>query len=80
LKFDTETNQIITDKNNCKDPVLRRNVAEANMTFDHYVRNIYRVLMTRGMKGCFVYICDLNLRNYFKSLIKKINKENVRRF
>ena len=80
LRFDTGTNQIITDKNNCKDPVLRRNVAEANMTFDHYVRNIYRVLMTRGMKGCFVYICDLNLRNYFKSLIKNINVENVRRF
>ena len=80
LKFDTQTNQIVTDKNNSKDPVLRRNVSEANMTFDQYVRNIYRVLMSRGMKGCYVYICDINLRNYFKSLIKINNEESIRRF
>ena len=80
LKFDTLTNQIVTDKNNSKDPVLRRNVSEANMTFDQYVRNIYRVLMSRGMKGCYVYICDINLRNYFKSLIKINNEESIRRF
>ena len=80
MKFDTLTNQIVTDKNNSKDPVLRRNVSEANMTFDQYVRNIYRVLMSRGMKGCYVYICDINLRNYFKSLIKINNEESIRRF
>ena len=69
LKYDTLTKQVITDKNACKDPVLRRNVREANMTFDDYVRNIYRVLMSRGMKGCFLYICDKNLRDYMKQLL-----------
>lgn len=69
LKYDKTTRKVITDKNACKDPVLRRNVREANMTFDDYVRNIYRVLMSRGMKGCFLYICDENLRNYMKQLL-----------
>ncbi len=27
-----------------------------------YVLNIYRVLLTRGIKGTFVYVCDLELR------------------
>ena len=69
LKYDKGTGKIITDKSACKDPVLKRNVKEANMTFDDYVRNIYRVLMSRGMKGCYLYICDDNLRNHMKQLL-----------
>jgi hypothetical protein len=72
LKYDKSTRKIVTDKSACKDPVLRRNVKEANMTFDDYVRNIYRVLMSRGMKGCFLYICDENLRNYIKQLLAEM--------
>lgn len=73
LKYDQISKKIITDKNACKDPVLKRNVQEANMTFDDYVRNIYRVLMSRGMKGCYVYIVDKSLRNYIKQLISDLN-------
>ena len=36
---------------------------------DSIIKNTYRTLMTRGMKGCYVYIVDENLRNYFKNLI-----------
>ncbi len=69
LKYNPVSKQIFTDKISCKDPVLRQNRQEAIMTFDDYVRNIYRVLMSRGMKGCFLYICDENLRNYMKQLL-----------
>ena len=31
------------------------------------IRNTYRVLMTRGMKGCYVYCTDEGLREYLKS-------------
>ena len=72
LKYDVTTRKVVTDKNACKDPVLKRNVKEANMTYDDYVRNIYRVLMSRGMKGCFLYICDENLRNYMKQLLDEM--------
>ena len=30
------------------------------------IRNTYRVLMTRGMKGCYVYCTDEKLREYLK--------------
>ena len=46
-----------------KDPMLKRNAAY----FDNYARNIYRVLMSRGMKGCYVYCCDENLKEYLRA-------------
>ena len=36
---------------------------------DRLVRNIYRVLMTRGQKGCFVYCEDPALRDYIRNRI-----------
>ena len=33
---------------------------------DAIMRNTYRTLMTRGMKGCYVYCCDEELARYFK--------------
>lgn len=73
LKYDPVSKIIITDKSACKDPVLRQNRQEATMTFDDYVRNIYRVLMSRGMKGCYIYAVDENLSNYLKGLIDEMN-------
>ena len=69
LIYNTETRKIETVKSATRDPMLRNAPNEATMTYDDYVRNIYRVLMTRGMKGCFLYICDENLRNYMKQLL-----------
>lgn len=42
----------------------------ANLVADKLIRNIYRVLLTRGIKGCYVYCVDESLNNYFKKLIK----------
>lgn len=77
LKYNRLLKLIETDKAACKDPVLRRNVSEANMTFDDYVRNIYRVLMSRGMKGCYLYIVDVPLREYFKGLLNEMKNGTV---
>ena len=72
LKYDPVDDKIITDKSACTDPVLKRTQKEATMTFDDYVRNIYRVLMSRGMKGCYLYVCDKELRKYLKELINEM--------
>jgi hypothetical protein len=34
------------------------------------IKNTYRTLLTRGMKGCYVYFEDKELEKYFKSHIK----------
>jgi DUF2075 family protein len=38
--------------------------------FLEYVKNSYKVLLTRGMKGCFVYFVDDNTKHHFQSLIQ----------
>ena len=38
---------------------------------DLIIKNTYKTLMTRGMKGCFVYCTDKALNNYFKEHIFK---------
>jgi uncharacterized protein len=34
---------------------------------DRIIRNTYRTLMTRGMRGCFVYTADKRLREYLRA-------------
>lgn len=46
------------------------NMAEgmANMI----IKNTYRTLMTRGMKGCYIYSTDQETQEYFRNLLKPI--------
>ena len=37
---------------------------------DEIIKNTYRTLMTRGMKGCYVYCTDKNLAEYLKERLK----------
>ena len=39
---------------------------EAKRRADEIIKNTYRTLMTRGMKGCYVYCTDSNLAEYLK--------------
>lgn len=38
---------------------------------EEIIKNTYRTLMTRGMKGCYIYCCDKGLQDYFKALMPK---------
>lgn len=35
-----------------------------------YITNIYYVLLTRGIKGTYLYVCDKNLRDYISQFIE----------
>jgi len=48
---------------------LKENPAEATRRADLIIRNTYRTLMTRGMKGCFVYFADKALSDRFQELL-----------
>lgn len=41
---------------------------EAKAAADLIIKNTYRTLMTRGMKGCFVYCVDEETREYFRRI------------
>ena len=43
---------------------------EALVAVDEIIKNTYRTLMTRGMKGCYVYSSDFETREYFASRLR----------
>ena len=61
--------RLAVNKNAIADPVLKR----SGNGIDSYVRNIYRVLMSRGMKGCYVFFCNKDVENYFRKALSRLN-------
>jgi uncharacterized protein len=47
----------------------RRDPVATSGRVDRIIRNTYRTLMTRGMKGCYVYCVDSETQDYFKDLL-----------
>ena len=46
--------------------LYKENPELAERKADEIIKNTYRTLMTRGMKGCYVYCVDENLSKYLK--------------
>ena len=47
--------------------MMKEDPQEARQVADRIIKNTYRTLLTRGMKGCYVYFCDAALRDHFAS-------------
>jgi len=47
--------------------IFKENAELATQKVDTIIRNTYRTLMTRGMKGCYVYFTDKATADYFKA-------------
>jgi len=47
-----------------------RTPAQAAQLAEELIKNTYRTLLTRGMKGCYVYFCDKPLENYFRQQLE----------
>ncbi|MCR5608279.1 MAG: DUF2075 domain-containing protein [Lachnospiraceae bacterium] len=43
---------------------------------DEVIKNTYRTLLTRGMKGCYIYCTDEKLKEYLKSRIQGVRSAN----
>ena len=73
MGYNPETGEIITDasKRARTDKSLfglkkRYSKEEQIIVADRIIKNTYRVLMTRGMKGCYVYCTDSNLADHLR--------------
>ena len=67
LMYDAESGKLVGVPENSADPMLKRS---SGQDFTDYVKNVYRVLLTRGMKGCYVYFLDKDTEDYFKIKIQ----------
>jgi hypothetical protein len=55
-------------KSNSADSMAKRGATDEEFT--RFVKNVYRVLLTRGMKGVYVHFLDKDTENYFKTRIE----------
>ena len=51
--------------------LLKENPTAALEKSGLIIKNTYRTLMTRGMKGCFVYCTDLETKEYFRKMVSR---------
>lgn len=75
LYYDDERKIIAVDRSKYCDRNGHAGITDLR-ELERYIKNIYRTLLTRGIKGTYIYIVDENLRNYFKEKIgQKIDRE-----
>ena len=66
-EIDYDGKQIIINRNNFYDSKVKD--GSDDKTLKQYIINTYRVIMSRGIGGCYVYVCNEGLRNYLKQFI-----------
>lgn len=71
LRFNPASQEIVFSRSDYFDKKGVENNPRLGLVFSdaeilEFVKNIYRVLMTRGIKGTYVYVCDDNLREYMR--------------
>lgn len=74
LRYDETSRRFVLDRKNYFDRKGKENNPRRGLTYSDddvlgLVLNVYAVLLTRGMKGTFVYACDPGLRRYLQHYI-----------
>ena len=54
--------------------MYKENPEEALKRADEIIKNTYRTLMTRGMKGCYIYCTDPGMREYISKRLAAVPK------
>jgi DUF2075 family protein len=75
LKFDPETQRVFVDRENYFDakgkennPRLGREYTDDDLLA--FITNIYAVLLTRGILGTYIYICNPELRKWLATFLR----------
>lgn len=74
LRFDPATGEIRFDRTQYRDKKglennRKRGIAYTDADIERYVKNVYAVLLTRGIRGTYVYVCDEALRDHLRAFI-----------
>jgi hypothetical protein len=79
LVYDFDKQEWVGDQSKSSDSVVKRSKDK----FIDLVKNTYRVLLSRGMKGCYAYFMNKDTERFFKSRIetrKGIDREKELKF
>lgn len=75
LTYDKENKKFNVDREKYFDTNGRNGITDPN-ELERYIINIYKTLLTRGILGTYVYVCDPALREYFRKHIE-VGIDNV---
>lgn len=67
LVYDFDNQEWVSNKKYSADTVVKGSKDK----FTDLVKNTYRVLLSRGLKGCYVYFIDKNTERFIKSRMEK---------
>ncbi|WP_396656635.1 DNA/RNA helicase domain-containing protein [Microbacterium sp.] len=70
LRYNPLSRRIFIDRDSYRDSKGKENNKQRGIVYTdsdllEFIRNIYGVLLTRGMRGTYLYVCDPDLRRYF---------------
>lgn len=76
LRYDSKSRRLYFARDSYFDKKGKQNNKMLGVSFSDddlltYVANIYRVLLTRGIRGTYVYVCDPELRDYLARFIPR---------
>ncbi len=75
MKYNPETGLIYGDYKEYQDTSGKRGLKNHPDQLTRYIKNIYKVLLSRGMKGCYVFVRDPALRSYLEHRMEMIHYE-----
>lgn len=83
LRYDPHSGQLFIDRGSYRDAKGKENNKQRGITYSdddllEFIRNIYGVLLTRGMRGTYVYVCDPELREFIAAEIARLAIESSR--
>ena len=76
LRFDPDSRKLYVDRASYQDVKGKENNKQRGIAYSdddllEFIRNIYGVLLTRGMRGTYVYVCDPALRAHLSAEVDR---------
>lgn len=71
ISYDSKNNKISVDKSKYLDFNGKRAITDPQ-ELEIYVKNIYKTLLTRGIRGTYIYVVDKALQEYLKKFVPVI--------
>ena len=71
LQYNNASKRYFTVWDNYKDAKGKQGLLKNPEELNKLVRQIYRILLTRGMKGCYVYFMDKETESAFRERLGK---------
>lgn len=68
IDYDPAKKKIVIDKTKIQDTSISKNNDYIDLY--NYIINAYKVMMERGIRGCYIYAHNKNLQNYLRNIIQ----------